>query len=610
MFDSGKLEVGCNYWASHAGIFMWQKWDENVVRKDLETLAANGIKLMRVFPLWPDFQPLKRLYSGNAFPRELRMGENPLDNTTEFGRAGMDPVMMERFRTFADIAEENGLRLIVGLVTGWMSGRYFCPPAFERQSALTDPEVMMWEVRFVRTFVRTMKDHKAISSWDLGNECNCMAHVENNRQAWLWTNTISSAIKLEDPSRPVVSGMHSLQLSPEQCWLIADQSELTDVLTTHPYPLFTPHCSKAAFNELPGTLHATAETQLYADISGKPAFVEEAGSLGPFIASDSRTAEYIRCTAASAWAHDLRAFLWWCAFDQGHLTEAPYDWVALERELGLLTGDHVVKPQLKALKEVSDRIDALPFDKLPPRRVDAVCLLPVQGSEQWKTAFGVSLLAKQAGYDVKFAWCKELPIPESDVYLLPSIQTTWCIPAHVYRELLKQVENGAKLLVTSCGGMLQPFADVFGCRVDYSHLTPEVREITMDGETFHCASEWTSRLLAEKCTVLATLADGSPVFTRCAYGKGEVFFLNAPIEEEMVERRAVMAPFYRKFFTLAGVKRRITEKDDFIGVTEHPMDDKLVIVLINYSSKAGSAVIDGRKVTIPGNDFAVEIVAK
>jgi hypothetical protein len=219
--------------------------------------------------------------------------------------------------------------------------------------------------------------------------------------------------------------------------------------------------------------------------------------------------------------------------------------------------------------------------------------LPVQGSEQWKTAFGVSLLAKQAGYDVKFAWSKELPIPESDVYLLPSVQTTWGIPAHVYRELQKRVENGAKLLVTSCGGMLQPFADIFGCRVDYSHQTPEVREITMDGETFHCASEWTSRLLAEKCTVLATLADGSPVFTRCAYGKGEVFFLNAPIEEEMVERRAVMAPFYRKFFTLAGVKRRVTEKDDFIGVTEHPMDNKLVIVLINYSSKAGSAVIDG-----------------
>ena len=609
MFDSGTFEVGCNYWSSHAGIFMWQKWDENIVRKDLEILAANGIRLLRVFPLWSDFQPLKRIYGFRGDHAELRIGEDPIP-AAGLEQSGVDAVMMERFRTFADIAEENGLQLIVGLMTGWMSGRYFCPPAFEKQSSITDPEVLMWQVRYVRTFVRYMRDHKAISSWDLGNECNCMGNSTTRQEAWMWTYTISSAIKLEDAVRPVVSGMHSLQVSPKQRWLIKDQGELTDVLTTHPYPLFTPHCSKGPFNELPGTLHATAETVLYSDLSGKPAFIEEAGNLGPQIASDERAASYIRCTAASAWAHDLRAYLWWCAFDQGHLVEAPYDWTALERELGLMTGDLSAKPQIKALKDVAERIHSMPFGQLPPRRIDAVCLLPVNGTDQWKCAFGAFLLAKQAGYDLKFAWSGELPLPDSDVYILAGNNTGRGVPAHVYRDLLKRVNDGAKLLITDDSGMLQPFANIFGCRYEYSYQVPETQEITMDGRTYKSAAAMTSRMTAESCTVLATLADGSPAFISKAYGKGELFFLKAAIENNMADHMENLGDFYARFFQLAGVKRLVSERDPFIGVTEHPMEDKTIIVLVNYGTADGCAVVNGKKVTVPGNDFAVEIINK
>ena len=34
-------------------------------------------------------------------------------------------------RTISRIAERNGIKLIVGLVTGRMSGRQFVPPVFE-----------------------------------------------------------------------------------------------------------------------------------------------------------------------------------------------------------------------------------------------------------------------------------------------------------------------------------------------------------------------------------------------------------------------------------------------------------------------------------------------
>ena len=51
MFEAGgRFFVGCNYWASHAGIAMWRKWDADTVRADLKLLSENAVEVLRVFP--------------------------------------------------------------------------------------------------------------------------------------------------------------------------------------------------------------------------------------------------------------------------------------------------------------------------------------------------------------------------------------------------------------------------------------------------------------------------------------------------------------------------------------------------------------------------------
>ena len=50
--------VGANYWASHAGTFMWRNWNADVVEEDFKRLSRNGVEVLRVFPLWSDFQKL------------------------------------------------------------------------------------------------------------------------------------------------------------------------------------------------------------------------------------------------------------------------------------------------------------------------------------------------------------------------------------------------------------------------------------------------------------------------------------------------------------------------------------------------------------------------
>ena len=192
IFTEGEFFIGCNYWAKHAGMYMWSDWRPNVVKEEIAALAKNGVTVMRVFPLWSDFQPLTGDCRAGGDYRAFRFRDNrPLPND-----AGVDPEMIGRFRFLCDTARDNGVKLIVGLVTGWMSGRQFVPSVFEERNVLTDPEALMWQTRFVKFFVDALKDHPAIAAWDYGNECNCLGAWDAKQAGFYnWMDHIGMAIR-------------------------------------------------------------------------------------------------------------------------------------------------------------------------------------------------------------------------------------------------------------------------------------------------------------------------------------------------------------------------------------------------------------------------------
>lgn len=297
---------------------MWRDWRPEVIETDLAKLAAGGVQWLRVFPLWPDFQPIHQLRGQNGLPVEIRFGEEPLPSDP-VGQAGLSAEMLGRFATLCTIAEQAGLKLVVGLLTGWMSGRLFVPPALEGLNPITDATSIAWQVRFVRRFVTEMAGQRAIGAWDLGNECNCMGLAPGPDAAFTWTATIANAIRSADPTRQVISGMHSLSASTTNTgnpWLIEHQGELTDVLTTHPYPYWVRHTNLDAVTAFRTTFHATAESRFYADISGRPCIAEEIGTMGPMVGGDEASADFARVNMFSLWANDCRAMAWWCAHDQ------------------------------------------------------------------------------------------------------------------------------------------------------------------------------------------------------------------------------------------------------------------------------------------------------
>lgn len=593
LFESGQFFIGCNYWASHAGTRMWSDWRPDIIDSDFARLEENRINVLRIFPLWSDFQPLRIHRSGGGSPREIRIREDVLP-FTEAGRAGVDIVMADRFEEFCDLAEKHHIRLVVGLVTGWMSGRLFVPEAFGGLRIQGDPLVLRWTLRYVRYMVKRFASHPAVAAWDLGNECNCMGGSDGRDGAYLWTSALTDAIRTCDTAHPIVSGMHGLQ--PEGQWTPEDQGELTDILCTHPYPLFTAYCSTDPINEMKSVMHASAESVFYRGLGGKPCFIEEIGTLGPMIASDEIAADYVRNVLLSAYAYDLEGFLWWCANEQSELTHSPYDWDACERELGLFRIDGTKKPVLEAMTAFSEFIEKLPFDRLPERIHEAVCIL-THGQDCWAAAYGSFILAAQAGFDLEYAWCED-KIPDSDVYFVPSISGS--ISRHAIYDILARVKKGATLYMSIGSVLLSPFSEVTGVRVLTRADRARNVRFTLGGDTLSVSAPITLKFESVGAEILASDENGNPVLSEYKYGEGKVIFCGVPVECYAGASAGLFSgdgavPLYRIYEAVGARSAERTAKVEdcpSVVLTEHPCGDGgRILVIINYTPRPADAFV-------------------
>ena len=312
--------LGANYWGKKWGTEMWLHYDGRDAREELKTLASYGIRTLRVFPNWRDFQPVDRAYAYRGNHGEYIHAKTGLPVYGD----GVDPDRIADFRDFCHAAEENGIKLVFSIVTGWMSGRLFPPPVLNGKNLITDPEALMWMRRFIHRFVRELKNEPSIILWDLGNECNCMGTVNTRFEAYQWTATVADAIRTEDRTRPISSGMHSLESGHKGIWQIEDQGELCDILTTHPYPSPTVGGDVEPYTRLRMTYLPTAQSLYYAGLSGRQAYIQESGTFSQTVGSREMSANFMRIQILSALANGLLGYQWWCAWEQEHLDFPPY----------------------------------------------------------------------------------------------------------------------------------------------------------------------------------------------------------------------------------------------------------------------------------------------
>lgn len=567
--------LGCNYWASNAGTDMWQQFDIESIEQDLRVLSEHGIKHLRVFPNWRDFQPIVPQYSGGgALYRYITDCKRA--NTAYY----LDEDMLDRFALFLSICERYHIQVIVGLITGWMSGALFTPSAFYGKNPLTDPTVIYYEQLFIRGFIERFRENHVIMAWDLGNECNCMGRVASRDEAAFWTSVISNAIRSADSTRPIISGMHGLDT--QGTWTIQDQAFHTDMLTTHPYPFWCEHTHVTDICSLRTTLHPTAQTKYYAEIGGKPCLAEEIGTMGPMVCSDEKAADFLRVNLFSLWANGATGVMWWCACDQTELTAFPYSDNMLEQELGMMDIAHQPKPVLKEMKRFSEWLEECELS-LPPAEAQAVCIT-TKGQDTWGVAYMTHLLTRTTGLNCRFAYGDD-ELPDADLYLLPSTEAFHVMPNYRFEELKARIYNGADLYLSTGNCLFSRFEEFVGVKIIDSCVTSCKRTVELKGTSLSFICPTHLKSTATTAEVIAYDGEGFPFLTVNRYGKGRVFWVNAPIEQNVIATNEIdsASAVYSQVFKRYSENLPIKLNDSELLATYHRTEKNTIVVLCNHS---------------------------
>lgn len=314
------------------------------------------------------------------------------------------------------------------------------------------------------------------------------------------------------------------------------------------------------------------------------------------VASDAASADFARVNLFSLWANGCRGMSWWCSSDQTELTHPPYDWIGVELKLGLLRNDGTSKPVLEELSKFRAFLDGLSFDRLPRRRTDAICLL-TKDQDDWAAAYGTFTLSKQAGLEIEFRHVEQ-PIPDAQLYLLPSLKGPAAIPRRRWAELIDSVRSGATLYVSLDDGIVPFFNAVAGVEVIARSQGVGPTNVRLDdGAVLNVNAG--QRLLVENRTaeVLGRRAeDGSPLFWRHRLGEGTVVVLAVPLEVSLTTTPGAFAdgaaPYWRIYAELLAARGdRVlpTLTSPKLAVTEHRLSaTECVVIVINHGATAQS----------------------
>ena len=574
--------LGANYWASHAGLYMWRRYDEGTVEKDLQMLRSYGVNTIRIFPLWPDFQPLTEMRFFDTQAAEsgsfrMRTGDQPLVYQ-KFPDSGLDEKQVKNMKHLLTVAKNNGLQVIVSFITGWMSGRKLVPDPFINRDLIKDAEVVLYECAFITDLISEIKEFENIIAYEPGNETNCLSREVDQYQAELWLRTITSTIRLADPTRPIYAGMHGTRC--KGLWSLSSQGKIFDMVTPHPYPNFTPYCNRERLTAMRASMHAAVENSYYSSIAKKPSMVQEIGVLDALC--DEKVPEYLETALITSYMTGTKGFLWWCAFDQENLNFAPYDVVGMETHLGLCYADCEPKPGLLKMRVLQKVIQEI--GSLTAPETDAVCILSGI-NDHWKNAYGAFMLGVQSGKYIDFCH-EEQPLKNANYYILPCVSGANGLPKCQWEVLEKRIQDGANLLITYNGGTIRNFEKWTGLRI-LGHEKVE-NAIEFDLQESVLKIERSQKLLVENIAaqIVAKDQEGNVVIAKKQYGKGLVLFVNAPLEtfytQSYYPEKTNLYKIYGSFFE--GKKEIFAIRNQFVFKTVHKLNhEKIGVMLYNFN---------------------------
>ncbi|MBB1258595.1 glycoside hydrolase 5 family protein [Streptomyces alkaliterrae] len=343
------IRTGVNYTPSQGWFHHWLDFDLDPVRRDLDSIADLGLDHVRVFPLWPLFQPNRTL---------------------------IRPRAIDQLVGLVDAAAERGLDVSVDGLQGHLSSFDFTPSwvhTWHRRNLFTDPEVVDAQAAYLRALAEPLADRPNFLGMTLGNEVNQFSgppHPDPDpctpAQAGRWLERLLAACEAAAPGRLHVHGEYdALWFRDDHPFTPAHAARLGGATVVHSW-VFNGTAQRHG-PLAPATLrHAEYQIELskaWAE-PGRPVWLQEVGAPAPLVPPDAapefarRTLDHVSDCA------DLYAVTWWCSHD---VPRSLADFPELEYSLGLMTSGREVKQLGATVAEWAAALRAAPPEPRPRR---------------------------------------------------------------------------------------------------------------------------------------------------------------------------------------------------------------------------------------------------
>lgn len=166
---------------------------------------------------------------------------------------------------------------------------------------------------------------------------------------------------------------------------------------------------------------------------------------------------------------------------------------------------------------------------------NAVILVPRDdGGITLHTLRASYMLAKQANINVNFAYVMD-SIPDSPLYIFPSISSNKSITLAALEQLLDKVRSGAVLFISEDTGLIRSVPEITGVDIAYREMINTERTINFKGEQLPIKTTFSFKTENSRAEILAKDETGESVFFRHKLGKGSVYFLTLPLEKHLAE---------------------------------------------------------------------------
>ncbi|WP_030204533.1 hypothetical protein [Streptomyces sp. NRRL S-87] len=345
---------GVNYTPSRGWFHHWLDFDPDEVAADLDSVAALGLDHVRVFPLWPVFQPNRTLIRPRAVYDLVRL---------------------------ADAAAARGLDVGVDGLQGHLSSFDFLPAwtrTWHRRNLFTDPEVLSGQEEYLRTLAAALADRPNFLGMTVGNEIDQFSddpHPNPDRitpaEAGAWLERMLAACEAGAPGRFHVHAEYDAAWYRDgHPFTLAHAARLGAATAVHSW-VFNGTAQRHGRSGTATRHHAAYLVELskaWADDPHRPVWLQEVGAPAPLVPPEHAAAFTEATLTAALDCEDLWGVTWWCSHD---VSRDLADFPELEYSLGLLTNDRRVKPAGRALARTARQRPGRPAPRTTALVLDA-----------------------------------------------------------------------------------------------------------------------------------------------------------------------------------------------------------------------------------------------